>query len=477
MLQHAAAATTTVHPPWCTRPSGFEGLADLETAFHAAEADRPLAQGLLVGSQARPLHQRGPIGFGGRATPEDDDLLFDDGEAHGLVVAPTGAGKTTWLACQLARHRGSAIVFDPKGELVAMTARRRRALGNDVVVLDPFGVTADLDLGLRPGALDPVDALRGSDSLEDDAMAIAADLQHQPETREPFWPQTAADLTAGLIVHAGRRAAPERRTWDRVVSLLFDADLDQELAAMLDGQRVEDETARLAFQTYLSHPEQNTRPSVLSSARAAMRAFKTPAVRRATQQTSFSLDGFVDGSVPATIYIVLPPRYLQSHGALVRLWLGTLLRVLTAPASVRARAGGEDVLVLVDELPTLGPMPLVPSLFAFMRSFGVRAVAIVQSLAQLDACYGQEARVIRENAGLRLAFGVSDRDQAEPVARMLDTTPEQLLDLGPDEALVRSDGATRRCHRATHLDPTYVPPGWFDVNPFHLAGPSSGIGR
>jgi hypothetical protein len=33
------------------------------------------------------------------------------------------------------------IVFDPKGELVAITARRRRELGQQVAVIDPFNVT------------------------------------------------------------------------------------------------------------------------------------------------------------------------------------------------------------------------------------------------------------------------------------------------------------------------------------------------
>lgn len=92
---------------------------------------------------------------------------------------------------------------------------------------------------------------------------------------------------------------------------------------------------------------------------------------------------------------------------------------------------------------------------------------MVLSLAQLEVAYGPEARIIRENAGLRLAFGVTDLDQADAVAPMLGVDPDLLLGLGRDEMVVRGPDGVSRCRRATHLDPVFVPDGRFDPNPFH----------
>lgn len=459
-----------------TEPEPTDPADRTDRTDPADPADRcaaPRRAELLLGADAQPLDQpRTAFGFGRPAAPEPrGGLVHDDSEAHALVVAPTGAGKTTWMACQLARHPGSAVVFDPKGELAALTARRRADLGNEVVVLDPFGVTDAFDLPCERASFDPLSTLEGSACLEDDVMAMATEIQDAPGVRDPFWPETAIDLTAGLILQAatGGDGAP---SWDHVISHVHHGEFDMKTATMLDQDEVANRTAYASFATYLGHPEQNTRPSVLSTARAGLRAFKTPAVRRAMASTSFDLEGMVSGAAPTTLYVVLPPQHIQSHARVVRLWLSALLRVLTAPGPAQARDQQADVLFLIDELPGLGRMAFVPSLYAYVRSFGVRVVSVVQSLGQLDAVYGIEARVIRENAGVRIAFGVTDRDQAEAVAPMLDTTAEQVLDTDRHDLLVRQHDRTLRCRRATHLDPAFVPAGWFDPNPYHRAAPA-----
>src|ERR1035438_553390 len=69
-------------------------------------------------------------------------------EKHMVTIAGTGSGKSTAaLIPNLCIHQGSALIIDPKGELAAITARRRgnggggvRGMGQDVFVLDPFHI-------------------------------------------------------------------------------------------------------------------------------------------------------------------------------------------------------------------------------------------------------------------------------------------------------------------------------------------------
>ncbi len=67
-------------------------------------------------------------------------------EKHMVTIASTGSGKSTGgLVPNLCIHEGSLLCVDPKGELAAITARRRgnggggvRGMGQDVFVLNPF---------------------------------------------------------------------------------------------------------------------------------------------------------------------------------------------------------------------------------------------------------------------------------------------------------------------------------------------------
>ena len=77
----------------------------------------------------------------GRADDGRGPLVRYTGDAHLLTIAPTGAGKG--IGCvipNLLAYSGSVLVTDPKGENYAVTAGRRRAMGQRVMALDPFGL-------------------------------------------------------------------------------------------------------------------------------------------------------------------------------------------------------------------------------------------------------------------------------------------------------------------------------------------------
>ena len=81
-------------------------------------------------------------------------------DRHLVTIAPTGAGKGRGVIIpNLLRFEGSVIVIDPKGETWHVTARRRKEMGQEVRLLDPFGAVSKrtdalnpFDLFNRPGA-------------------------------------------------------------------------------------------------------------------------------------------------------------------------------------------------------------------------------------------------------------------------------------------------------------------------------------
>ena len=65
-----------------------------------------------------------------------------DDNRHIMTVAGSRAGKGRWLLVpNLLLYPGSALVLDPKGELAAITARRRQEMGQKVFIIDPFNTS------------------------------------------------------------------------------------------------------------------------------------------------------------------------------------------------------------------------------------------------------------------------------------------------------------------------------------------------
>ena len=99
-----------------------------------------------------------PLGWAAKG--RSPALLRAPLEAHLITIAPSGTGKgVSAIIPALLDHPGSAVIIDPKGENYAVTAARRRAMGQEVVALDPFGELARLGVPAALAAVNPLDTL------------------------------------------------------------------------------------------------------------------------------------------------------------------------------------------------------------------------------------------------------------------------------------------------------------------------------
>src|SRR5579862_6716868 len=110
---------------------------------------------LILGRRAKPARA---MGFTGHFQPDvTGDLVTYSGDGHLITFAPTGTGKTSGpVICNALKHPGQLIVLDPKGEVYTATAQARRAMGQQVHVLDlrddaQTGSLNPLDLAVRSG--------------------------------------------------------------------------------------------------------------------------------------------------------------------------------------------------------------------------------------------------------------------------------------------------------------------------------------
>lgn len=165
--------------------------------------------GLLVGYSIEEQHRKTPFGFSfgdEKFTPQGgylDPYLFH-GEGHLITIAPTGAGKGVASVIPAAlRHQGDLVVIDPKGENFAITADRRMALGQEICLVDPFGITKSMDIqGVEPGGINVFDLLPYlADNEATSSQALAGMLFQGSKGKgaDPFWDMSATNILAGLI--------------------------------------------------------------------------------------------------------------------------------------------------------------------------------------------------------------------------------------------------------------------------------------
>lgn len=308
--------------------------------------------GLLVGWSLEREHRKQPLGFGfgdpglTPATGWLDPVLLE-GEGHVITIAPTGTGKgRSCIIPALLRHEGPVIVIDPKGENVAVTARHRRAMGQQVVVLDPIGITDE-----EPGALNPLDLIDAgaADAVDVAASYAVALLDDSGDPRNTYWYQRAQSLLSGLMLHTCTNADPAERNLAATRKLLaglrsqppgMPPSLNETNAELLASAHPE---ARLAGQS-LNNAAAETIGSILSMTQDGIDFLRGPLIEKATARTSFDIDAVTRGD-PLSIYIVLPPHMMESHGRLLRLWVMALMALVTR----RRGKPDKSTLFIVDE--------------------------------------------------------------------------------------------------------------------------------
>jgi type IV secretion system protein VirD4 len=415
---------------------------------------------LLLGWSAEP-ESRARIGFG-EAAPDERAAarravtMNDDG--HIITVAPTGAGKGRGaIIPNLLRYEGPVIVVDPKGENCRVTARARRAMGHDVKIIDPFGLVTE-----KTDQLNPLDVLaRPGVELESEAQALAMMLAGgESSLKEPFWEIWGRSLVSGVIAYVAEHESEENRNFGRVRELLKNDDVVFSLAKLLDDNPELTGLARTEISAFLQLTDV-TRSGVLATAQSFTEVVNSAPARRTLSASTIDLDAVAAGA-PVTIYLVIPPDKLASHGALLRLWIGGLLKTVMS----RSERPDHDTLFVIDECAQLGQLEHLRVAMTLLRGYGLKVWAFFQDLSQLRRLYPNDWQTIINNAAVFQTFGLTNHVMASETADLVgDMDAFALRALGRDrQVLAPARARAQVCRLPDYLsDPEFV--GRFDRNP------------
>lgn len=372
---------------------------------------------MLACGRARPKG-RPPQGFAlGRALDASsrcDPRLFYQG--HVLTVAPTGAGKGVGAVIpNLLDYQGSAFVLDVKGENYAVTARARAEMGQEICLLDPFGVTGAAGQAfnwLDAIDLDSPDCVSASASLAD--MLV---IPSEGEADSVHFDDTARDLLRGLLLFMATLPPRRRHLGElrRLITLPMTG--PEEDSETLVGVLAEMAASGAAFgviaraaNCFMAKPEKE-RGSVLSTVQRHTAFLDDPRIVMSLARSDFTLSDLK--TKPKTVYVALPPRAIAANSRFLRGCIGLALTAVTA-SSARAEP---PVAFILDEFAQLGRMTAVEDALALARGYGAAFWIFVQDLSQLKAVY-PKWRSFLANAAQQF-FGVADYETASYVSSML----------------------------------------------------------
>ena len=344
--------------------------------------------------------------------------LRHDGPEHVLCFAPTRSGKGVGLVVPtLLTWPGSAIVHDIKGENWTLTAGWRARFGR-VLLFDPTNAAS--------AAYNPLLEVRRGDWEVRDVQNIA-DVLVDPEgalERRNHWEKTSHSLLVGAILHVLYVEAD--KTLAGVASFLSDPKrpIETTLRVMMTtphlGEAGVHPVVASAARELLNKSE-NERSGVLSTAMSFLGLYRDPVVASVTRRCDWRVRDLVEGKLPATLYLIVPPSDISRTKPLVRLILNQIGRRLTEDLEARGRR--HRLLLMLDEFPALGRLDFFESALAFMAGYGLKCVLIAQSLNQIEKAYGQSNSIL-DNCHVRVSFATNDERTAKRVSDALGTATE-----------------------------------------------------
>jgi len=338
----------------------------------------------------------------GRANDHD---VTSGAQRSTLVLGPSRSGKTTSLIIpNLLMTTRSVIVTSTKDDVVrAMSGARR---DGTTLLFDPSG-TVVTPPGVRRVGYSPLRHARTWDGavLAARSLVDVSRRRHLDEG-ESHWNERAGALVAPLLHAAALRGES----------------LGQ-LAQRVDTRRADDLVSDLTTRYGDAHPavsllrgvlatEERERSGIWSTASGLFAGTRTDAARAAAREAPLDIEQFLSG--PHQLHVVAPSRY---QAVSVPLVVGLIEEVVHATYDSHHR--GSRLLLALDELANVAPLPRLASIVSEGGGQGVVTLACLQDLSQARSRWGTQADGFLSLFPSTIVLpGIADRTTLDMISRL-----------------------------------------------------------
>lgn len=270
-----------------------------------------------------------------------------------LTIAGSRAGKgRSAIIPNLITWPGSALVIDPKGTNAAVTAARRgkgggrvtKFLGQEVHVVDPFGIVP----GVASAHFNPLAAIDPDSAHFAEEIGLLADalIVQERDGDASHWDESAKIMLAGLVAHAVTNWKGATLNDIRAVLTSDEAARDKIFAHMAKQGGIAGTAAALVLGA-----GPNERGSFITTALRNTQWLESDVMKDTLGQSDFDVRDIKKKSM--TVYVVLPPEYLEEHKRFMRLFINLAIRGISS-----GKKPQYPVLFLLDEFYSLGRLTL-----------------------------------------------------------------------------------------------------------------------
>lgn len=401
--------------------AGGEGLALGVIGFAMLQRRRPL-HGEARFARKREIEQAGLLGESGIILGRlGNRYLVLPGQQGVELEAPPRSGKGVGLVVpNLLNWPSSTIVSDIKGENFMRTAGYRKAHGQEVHLFDPL---SERERSSRWNPLGYVSEIPYR--CIDDLQRIGTMLFPDPHAGDPFWTSSARSLFLGIALylfqtHGATRTLGEvlrqgmasddegfQKHWKRVID-----------ACERAGYPLSQEAVQSLYDVIDLAP--TTASSIRKTFTSRLDLWLNPMIDAATSANDFDLRDL--RKRPISIYVQINPDNIARLQPLLNLFFQQAIGLQTRELPENNPELRLQLLLMLDEFPALGRIPVIAESTAFLPGYNVRTVIIVQSNSQLIEKYGVEgAKSIRKMLAARIVFPPKEFEDAEAVSRELGT--------------------------------------------------------
>ena len=390
------------------RPS-LHGTARFATMREIERAGLFAHEGIVLGRHGG----WGP--FGGR-------YVILGGQLGASLTAQPRAGKgVSVVVPTLLSWSESVVCTDIKKENWSLTAGFRRSIGHEVHLFDPLSPHG------RTARWNPLDYVAADFGQRiSDLQLIANMFIPDPPGADPFWSSGGRTLflgialylfatpslprTIGEILKQGMASGEEgfSHHWKRVIE------------GRQRGRNPLPEICVRALSDVIDLAPQ-TASSIRRTFTGKLELWLNPVLDAATAASDFDLRAL--RKRPISVYLGVMPKDLDRLTPLMSLFFQQAIALQTDELPEHNPALRHQVLMLLDEFPALGRLPILAKSAGFLPGYNVRTLMIMQSQSQLRDVYGvDQAKTLMKTIAARVNFAPKDMEDAEEISRELGNT-------------------------------------------------------
>lgn len=350
--------------------------------------------------------------------PQFRNVLVASMEDSVAILGPPRVGKTSGVLVPAAMTwPGSLISASTKPDVVKATRGRRLSAalprGGDVFVYAPTDRREHID-GARCIRWSPVSGCEDATTCEVRVLKL---LGPEKPTEDKFFVSSGATVLRGFF-----HAAALSRCGVRRMKSWIDAMNVQEAIDILEDYTEASPPARdyaSGLRGIAKQPPETRAGTFGTVSERLAGIVGNAAVLDNAESGDFDLEHFLRSA--STLYIVSPEDSMAVIAPLVALLIESIVSSAYKIA-IEAPDGRLDppLLLLLDEVGAIAPLPSLPQIMSQGASQGVLCVWAAQSFNQLRARWGEEwARSIWGSSSQKLVFGsLSDHDLLDQISQL-----------------------------------------------------------